>query len=311
VGGGVTIGVAAWGPGAGRAALTGLRAVERIGRGAVGGYVSFVALTAAGDVLRAQIQRGGAAALFGPNLEDLPATMAAAPVAGLMSSGPDRPEPLSRFTPAAAGVGLVTGHRMPNVPGADGAAPNEAVLALMAAGLGPRAAVTRTLAANPDADAGLIALTADGRLHVADSALVRRRGGSRRAMFGSRAGGARAAALCNAIHPGPAVAATAAAAALDAMQPPDAARRAITIAAGAPLRLAAREAIAVGADGRAVAIHVCDPRLLSGEWSFGLGPFAPVVGAFDAVAVYEPFMTARDGALSSVDGRDSLKVGVR
>jgi hypothetical protein len=307
----MTIGIAAWGPGAGRAALVGLRAVEKIGRGAIGGYVSFVALTAAGGVLRAEVQRGGAAALFGADLEALPADIADAPLAGLMSSGPDRPEPLSRFTPAEAGVGLVTGHRMPNVPGAGGVAPNAAALALMAQGLGPRAALMQALAENEGADAGMIALAADGRLHVADSALVMRRGGSRRAAFGARATGARAAALCNAIHPLPAVAAVAAAAAHDAMQPPDAARRVIRIEAGAPLRLAAREGIEVDSEGRVVALLVCDRRFLTGEWSFGLGPAAPIVGALGGSAVYEPFMTARDGRLASVDGQESLVVGVR
>jgi hypothetical protein len=95
------------------------------------------------------------------------------------------------------------------------------------------------------------------------------------------------------------------------MQPSDAARRTIRITAGTPLRLASREAIEVGADDRAVTIFVCDPHLLSGERSFGLGPYAAIVGSWHGFAIYEPFMTSRNGRLASVDGGEEILVGVR
>src|SRR3546814_1161836 len=69
-----------------------------------------------------------------------------------------------QFTPAEAAVGMVTGHRLPNTPGVDGRPLNLAVLARLQQGETPRQAVEEVLAANPEADAGLIALACDGSL---------------------------------------------------------------------------------------------------------------------------------------------------
>src|SRR5687768_16062026 len=110
----MTIGIAAYGTRAGLAVCLALKAVEAVGRGAVGGFVSFVAIRSDGSVGRAETQQGGIAATFGAGLERLPTDLRDALCAGVMSSGPDRPTPLSQFTPAAVGVGLITGHRMPN-----------------------------------------------------------------------------------------------------------------------------------------------------------------------------------------------------
>src|SRR3546814_6393350 len=74
-----------------------------------------------------------------------------------------------QFTPADAAVGMVTGHRLPNTPGVDGRPLNLAVLARLQQGETPRQAVEAVLAANPEADAGLIALACDGSLFAADS----------------------------------------------------------------------------------------------------------------------------------------------
>ena len=60
----MTIGIAVTGPDAGLAAFEALRAVERVSRGAIGGFVSFVAIGAEGSLLRAQTQRGGTRTLF-------------------------------------------------------------------------------------------------------------------------------------------------------------------------------------------------------------------------------------------------------
>ena len=130
-GGVMTIGIAVYGPMAGLATFKALQAVERVGRGAIGGFASFVAITADGALLRSETQRGGTATLFtaGETICALPPqAFAEAPWAALMSSGPDRPAPLSQFTPGRAGVGLVSGHRLPNMPGADGLPINRAVL---------------------------------------------------------------------------------------------------------------------------------------------------------------------------------------
>ena len=101
----MTIGIAAFGPKAGAGIIAGLGAVEKIGRGAIGGFVSLVVLTDDGRLLRASVQVGGSEALFS---EELPPEIAQAQCAGLISSGPNRPEPLSQFITAKIGVGIVT-----------------------------------------------------------------------------------------------------------------------------------------------------------------------------------------------------------
>jgi len=94
----MTIGIVAHGPRAGLAIVRALRAIEAVGRGAIGGFVSFVSIASDGSVERAETQRGGTIGLF-PNgeTEGSAASLMEAPTAGLMSSGPDRPEPLIPF----------------------------------------------------------------------------------------------------------------------------------------------------------------------------------------------------------------------
>ncbi len=55
----MTIGIAAFGAGAGRGVIAALKAVECVGRGAIGGFVSFAAIKGDGSLVRASIQTGG------------------------------------------------------------------------------------------------------------------------------------------------------------------------------------------------------------------------------------------------------------
>src|SRR6218665_83918 len=110
---------------------------------------------------------------------------------------PARPEPLVQFLPGAAGIGLVTGHRHPSRPGRDGAALNAAVLALLGQGAAPQPAVASVLAANAEADAGLIAIDAQGVLGWGNSERVLRR--SDLGQFQRDDGAARVAILHNSI----------------------------------------------------------------------------------------------------------------
>src|SRR3546814_1977272 len=98
-------------------------------------------------LFRSDTQRGGTATLVGAKGTPPPA-FASARLVALISSGPDRPEPLMQFTPADAAVGMVTGHRLPNTPGVDGRPLNLAVLARLQQGETPRQAVEAVLAAN-------------------------------------------------------------------------------------------------------------------------------------------------------------------
>ena len=159
-------------PGAARAALAGLEAVEAVGRGAIGGFVSLTVLAPDGAVHDLGVQRGGARAMLAePQL----AALRDARLAVLMSSAPDRPEPLSQFTPGAADAGLMTGHRLPNMPGLNGTPPNLVALQALREGLSPAQAIDRALADAPDLDAGLIAMTPSGELAIGNSASVAER----------------------------------------------------------------------------------------------------------------------------------------
>ncbi len=218
----MTVGVAAFGADAGAAVLAALGAVEAVGAGDIGGFAVFAALGADGLVIGAETQRGGLAALR-RDLESrgLVASAEAAAVAALISSGPDRPEPLAQFLPAS-GAGLVTGHRLPNTPGVDGVPLNAAVLSRLEAGEAPSDAVTAVLAANPEVDAGLIAVV-PGRLAFADSRRVGRRNDRGEACLEIRGGAAGVAVLHNSIRPHEGLATLAAGAArlvLEAALPP-------------------------------------------------------------------------------------------
>src|SRR5580700_10497992 len=103
----MTIAIAAAGTNAGRAVFEGLKAAEKIGTQSIGGFVAFAALTKSGALERAGTQRGGSSTLFidgDRNCVEPPRLVGEAVAAGLISSGPDRPTPLSQFVTAAAGI---------------------------------------------------------------------------------------------------------------------------------------------------------------------------------------------------------------
>jgi acyl-coenzyme A thioesterase PaaI-like protein len=313
----VTIGIAVRGPGAGLAAFRALAAVEKIGRGAIGGFVSFVAITAGGKLIRAETQRGGTTTLFtdgeATGVEPPPET-ASAPLAGLMSSGPDRPAPLSQFTPAATDVGLVTGHRLPNMPGKDGVALNQAVLASMQAGE-PAARAARTiLEQNPEADAGFIALGLEGEIFVGNTAHTAHRGDLGRALISDASTGTAVAVLHNAIHPYQALADFAASVALDSMNPKDRVDFTIEIAAGTPIELGDANAVAIDDGGHAVTITVTQSSWLGPSRDGAVIDFEARVqrdGRSIGYTITEPYCVVRDGRLISLSGRKQVTIGVR
>ncbi len=165
----MTIGVAASGERAAWAVRDAVLGAELLGRGAIGGFAVLAIMDVHGALHYGQTQRGGITAL------DMPPGWQSARLAAAISSGPDRPEPLVQFLAGQAGLGLVTGHRLPNQPGADGMALNQAVLRRMAQGQAPQQAVDEVLAAHAEWDAGLIALDTRGRLGMGNSVRVTRR----------------------------------------------------------------------------------------------------------------------------------------
>jgi len=313
----MTIGIAVSGPMAGLAAFMALRAVEHVARGAVGGFVSFVVLSDEDQLLAAKTQRGGTATLFTESEATgtlPPPAFATARLAGLMSSGPNRPEPLIQFTPSDPTAGIVTGHRLPNMPGSAGVPLNLAVLERLRRGEMPRAAVEAELAANPRADAGIIALARDGSLYAADSALVSRRD-DRGSYLGEDAKtGARCAVLHNSIFPVAPLAPLAAAIAFDAMAPADQADFHVTVAAGTPLALGEESCLQIGAGGRVSQITVADPIWLGGCHHGAALPHGAAVwrdGQLIGRVIFEPYCVVENGILRSLSGLDEAIVAVR
>ena len=313
----MTIGIAVHGPMAGLATFKALQAVERIARGAVGGFASFVVITADGELLRAETQRGGTGTLFTAGEATgiaPPPAFAEAPMAALMSSGPDRPAPLSQFTPAAAGVGLVTGHRLPNMPGVDGVPLNRAVLDRMARGEPAPEAVRSELARNPDADAGIVALDIAGRIFAGNSARVARRPDVGRAVLRAAGSAMAVAVLHNAIHPHGPLAQLAAAIALDIIAPIDRADIWVRLDAGTPVRLGAENCVIVDGAHVARTVTVSEPGWLIGRREGAVVGFAAAVRCGDELlghATAEPYGVVEGGRIVSLSGASSADLGVR
>jgi hypothetical protein len=313
----MTIGIAVHGPMAGLATFKALQAVERVARGAIGGFASFVAITAEGEVLRAETQRGGTGTLFtaGETTGDAPPpAFAEAPMAAVMSSGPDRPAPLSQFTPACAGVGLVTGHRLPNMPGVDGVPLNRAVLDRMARGEAAPEAAMAELAHNPDADAGIIALDAAGRIFAGNSALVARRPDIGRAVVRAAGSATAVAVLHNSMHPHAPLAQLAAAVALDTVAPIDRADIWVRLDAGTPVERGVENCVFVDGANVARTVTVTEPGWLVGRRDGAVVGFAAAVRRGDQLLGYataEPYGVVEAGRIVSLSGAASADLGVR
>jgi len=165
----MTIGIACAGDNPVAAIVAAVLGAELAGRGAIGGFAVLAVLDATGELHHTTVQKGGISALV------IPPAWTSAKIAALISSGPDRPEPLIQFLPGKSGHGLVTGHRLPNTIGADDVALNIAALRLIETGRAPQQAVDDVLQSAPEADAGLIAVNSGGAIGFANSARVARR----------------------------------------------------------------------------------------------------------------------------------------
>lgn len=168
----MTIGIVASGLHAGEAVRKAVITAELLGRGAIGGFTVFACMDGNGDVHHVWGQTGGVTALH------IPPDWLCASKAAVISSGPNRPEPLVQFLPGRDGLGLVSGHRLPNRPSGDTTHPtplNQRVLHLLADQATPQQAVDEVLQANPEADAGLLAINVDGHIGFGNTQRVNRR----------------------------------------------------------------------------------------------------------------------------------------
>lgn len=311
----MTIGIAATGPDAGIAVYRALASVERIARGAIGGYAVFAAIDAEGTVHRGATQRGGTQTLFtdGETTGVAPPRAAAsAPIAGIMSSGPDRPEPLDQFVPAHSGAGLVTGHRLPNAPGPSGTALNVEVLDRLAAGRSPQRAVDAVLNADPEADAGMIAVDTAGGIYGANSARVARRPDLGHVRRSNPAGNAIVEVLHNGMYPIASIAELAASIALDIMHPPVQTDGYITVNADTPVVAGNTARVIVDPEGQALRIESTDQRILTG-WHNCAAIYlnAEVVRENTRVGwtTVEPNAVVSDGRIVTLSGQSSIRIG--
>lgn len=301
----MTIGIAAWGANAGLAIITALQAIEKISSGAIGGFVSAVA-TDGPIIQRAETQRGGVSNL---RVAGTRSTFESAPLAALISSGPDRPEPLASFVAARSGVGLVSGHRMPNARGQDGTPLNVAVLVRMAEGATPRAAIESVLGENPTADTGLIALNVRGDGFAANTVTVDQRPDAGYASV--ERNGARVLVLHNAITPSETLAALTAELVLDMLAPRNRICGSVRLRAGCPVRIGDKPCIVANTNGEVIQIIVdnaSDTQL--DVINMGYQPGVMIDGIEAGFLLYEPFMMAHDNCLVSADGMAFIELPV-
>jgi hypothetical protein len=313
----MTIGIAASGPNAGLAVYRALAAVEKVATGAIGGFCAYAAIDVEGGSLyRAETQRGGTSTLFVDGESTgvgLPDSAARARIAGLMSSGPDRPTPLAQFVPAEAGVGLITGHRLPNAIGITGRPLNLEIFNRLHAGVNARAAVNEVLDADPEADAGVIAIDRAGTIYARNSARVSRRPDLGHARREDLSTGAVVEVIHNAIFPVGSLAALAADLALGAMVPNNYSDGEFKVHAGVPVVYGKENRVTL--DGNdAVRIETTDKRIVTGSHNCAaiyLGATVTRDGLNIGRTVIEPNVIVQDGQIVRMSGQTSMRIGYR
>lgn len=313
----MTIGIGAFGPNAGLAVFKALRAAEKVGTGAIGGFATFAAITADGRAIFAVTQRGGAATAFTEGETtgvDPRPEFASARVAAVISSGPDRPGDLTKFIPVDPAVGLVTGHRIPPTAGQNGLPMNSDALARMQAGMGAADAATAVIDENPEADCGLICVDLEGRIGFANTNRVLQRPDVATAMRIDAETGASVAVLHNAIRPHHAIADLAAAVAIETMTADQAARGYVTMAEGTPIEMGGENAVFCDATGRALRVTTTDPAVgIRGE--FGAAIYLASAVYLDTKlaghTTFEPITTIENGRLVAFSGKNELRISFR
>jgi len=313
----MTIGIAASGKDAGLAVFRALRSVEAVGSGCIGGFVSLAAITSAGAFVRATTQRGGTSTLFVVDERtgaDPPPDVASAPIAALMSSGPDRPEPLAQFVAGDGATGLVTGHRFAHAQGTNGVAFNRDVLDRMRRGVTVEAAVDAVVDENPHADIGLIGIDVHGNIHARDTDRVAGRmdGGSAGHCEGPPAPSVSV--LHNAIHPVAGIAMMAVDVAMETMRPTRSPEFWIKVDAGTRVLLGERNIVRVDTDLRAIDVTTTDPSLLTGRRDGSPIYIGSQVWQDDkclGFTVFEPYVVLVDGVTESLIGQRSMRIGCR
>ena len=309
----MTIGIGAVGPCAGAAVFHALEAAERVGKGAIGGFAVFAAVGTDGRLHLAQTQRGGTQTLFTEGETTgvpPPPDVAKARFAAVISSGPDRPEPLAQFLAADPAVGLVTGHRLPNTIGREGIPLNAAVLRRMATGADAATALGGTLEPEPDVDAGMIALGPGRGIAALNSALVARRPdlGAARARAN---GGAAVEILHNAIIPRQSLAPLLAEIALQVMAPEHVRAGEVVVRSGTPVSHAGANRVLVDGSLVATAIESTDARIVTGLHNCAaiyLGAQVVRAGTVLGTTLVEPNTVVEGGRVLTLSGQSTFRI---
>lgn len=310
----MTIGIGAFGPNAGQAVFNALRAAERIGTGAIGGFATFAAITADGRAVFAVTQRGGSVTAFTEGETtgvEPPADFATARIAAVISSGPDRPGDLTRFIPIDPAVGLVTGHRIPPSRGTNGKPMNADALERLQGGLSCEQAVRAVIDATPEADCGLICIDLAGGVACANTARVLRRPDVSVALRRDAQTGAAVAVLHNAIRPYQAVADLAAAIAIDTMTADLGPKGWVTLSAGTTIGMGAENAVFCDAEGRSLRVTTTDPSIgIRGELGAAVYLASAVYLGDLQVGhtIFEPITTIENGRIIAFSGKKELRM---
>jgi hypothetical protein len=313
----MTIGIVCGGPNAGLAVFLALRSVERVATGSIGGFAAFAAISANGQAHEYATARGGTSTLFidGETTGVDPAPeVAAARIAAVISSGPDRPEPLNQFLRVDPAAGIVCGHRLPNAAGASGLPFNEEVLAALRSGRPAAAAVDGVLDANSEGDVGLIAADRLGHIYARNSARVARRPDLGQARRENRIVGAVVEILHNAIGPGPSIAELAADTALAVMARNGNPDGWVVVEAGTPVELGDRSRVELDNHGHVQRIVTTDSGLLHGRRNGAAIYLDAEVrrdGQLLGRTTFEPNIVLQDGQIVSLSGQTRMRLGYR
>jgi len=310
----MTIGIGAYGQNAGRAVYDALAAVEKVGTGAIGGFVTYAAIDGNGEVLRSETQRGGTLTLFTEGETtgvEPPPAVAETRMAGVISSGPDRPEPLAPYLPADPRGGLVTGHRIPPTTSVNDKRMNWEVMELLVEGKTAEQAIDEVMGANPESDCGLIAIDKNGGAHCRNSDRVLRRPDVGATLRRDEKSGSTVAVLYNAIRPYSILAELAAAVALQTMIGNVQPNGWVTINSGTPIEMGEENAVICDAAGMAERVTTTDPAIgVRGELGAAiyLASAVYIEGALAGHTMFEPITSIEKGRFTLLSGKKTLRM---
>ncbi|GJL83107.1 MAG: hypothetical protein DHS20C01_27410 [marine bacterium B5-7] len=313
----MTIGIAAYGPRAGLGVFCALEAVEKVATGSIGGYATFATLDSQGRLYRAETQRGGTTTLFVDGETTgvrPPDEIAQATMAGVMSSGPDRPTPLAQYLPVEPGAGLVTGHRLPNAHGVNDRAVNLQVLDLLRQGFNARVAVNKVFDAEPDVDAGIIAVDVSGGVFSRNSDRVLQRPDLGHARLHDSSTGAVIEILHNAISPIGSIAALAAEIGMAAMLEVEEVDGEITVMENVPVVAGTMNRVLIDDKGVALQIETTDSRILTGRHNCAAIYLRSLVVHNDSIlgeTVFEPNVVVDGGRIVTLNNQKQMRIGYR